>query len=67
MSTLPKMPYQNRTQRTREYGTRDIGYHCEESMNEEIQELIDLYTPLDGSDEYLRELYRKLSEVRVIR
>jgi len=31
-------------------------------MNEEIQELIDLYTPLDGSDEYLRELYRKLSE-----
>lgn len=36
-------------------------------MNEEIQELIDLYTPLDGSDEYLRELYRKLSEVRVIR
>jgi len=36
-------------------------------MNEEIQELIDLYTPLDGSDEYLRELYGKLSEVRVIR
>jgi len=34
-------------------------------MNEEIQELIDLYTPLDGSDEYLRELYRKLSDTVV--
>jgi len=34
-------------------------------MNEEIQELIDLYTPLDGSDEYLRELYGKLSDTVV--
>ena len=34
-------------------------------MNEEIQELIDLYTPLDGSDEYLRELYRKLGDTVV--